>query len=398
MSIVRKTIKDFMNNEKSVGILLILCTIFSIILSNSTFHTFYHNFWETSVSFKLGNEYLFSTQGNALTVSELINDGLMSIFFLMVGLELIREIHIGKLSNRSQALLPVLGAIGGMIIPAGIYAYLNFGKDTISGAGIPMATDIAFALGVLSLLGKKIPLSLRVFLTALAVIDDLGAILVIAFFYTKKLSWIFLFFALFIWTILLLFKKLKINHLYLYIIGGIGIWYCLLNSGVHATLAGILLAFAIPFEGGNPHGQAMKLLSILQLPVNFIILPLFALANTALSIHLNIQELFSQSYTLGIFFGLIVGKPLGIILFTYLACALKFCRLPSETDWRQMIGIGFLGGIGFTMSIFITLLAFNPAIHADYITHAKIMILFSSLCSALIGYIYLYFIFRKNKI
>lgn len=395
---MRKTIKDFMNNEKSVGILLILCTIFSIILSNSTFHTFYHNFWETSVSFKLGNEYLFSTQGNPLTVSELINDGLMSIFFLMVGLELIREIHIGKLSNRSQALLPVLGAIGGMIIPAGIYAYLNFGKDTISGAGIPMATDIAFALGVLSLLGKKIPLSLRVFLTALAVIDDLGAILVIAFFYTKKLSWIFLFFALFIWTILLLFKKLKINHLYLYIIGGIGIWYCLLNSGVHATLAGILLAFAIPFEGGNPHGQAMKLLSILQLPVNFIILPLFALANTALSIHLNIQELFSQSYTLGIFFGLIVGKPLGIILFTYLACALKFCRLPSETDWRQMIGIGFLGGIGFTMSIFITLLAFNPAIHADYITHAKIMILFSSLCSALIGYIYLYFIFRKNKI
>lgn len=395
---MRKTIIDFMNNEKSVGILLILCTIFSIILSNSTFHTFYHNFWETSVSFKLGNEYLFSTQGNALTVSELINDGLMSIFFLMVGLELIREIHIGKLSNCSQALLPVLGAIGGMIIPAGIYAYLNFGKDTISGAGIPMATDIAFALGVLSLLGKKIPLSLRVFLTALAVIDDLGAILVIAFFYTKKLSWVFLFFALFIWAILLLFKKLKINHLYLYIIGGIGIWYCLLNSGVHATLAGILLAFTIPFEGGNPHDQAMKLLTILQLPVNFIILPLFALANTALSIQLNIQELFSQSYTLGIFFGLIVGKPLGIILFTYLACALKFCRLPSETDWKQMIGIGFLGGIGFTMSIFITLLAFNPAIHADYITHAKIMILFSSLCSALIGYIYLYFIFRKNKI
>lgn len=395
---MRKTIKDFMNNEKSVGILLILCTIFSIILSNSTFHTFYHNFWEISVSFKLGNEYLFSTQGKPLTVSELINDGLMSVFFLMVGLELIREIHIGKLSNRSQALLPVLGAIGGMIIPAGIYTYLNFGKDTISGAGIPMATDIAFALGVLSLLGKKIPLSLRVFLTALAVIDDLGAILVIAFFYTKKLSWVFLFFALFIWMILLLFKKLKINHLYLYIIGGIGIWYCLLNSGVHATLAGILLAFTIPFEGGDPHGQAMKLLSFLQLPVNFIILPLFALANTALSIQLNIQELFSQSYTLGIFFGLIVGKPLGIILFTYLACALKFCRLPSETDWKQMIGIGFLGGIGFTMSIFVTLLAFNPAIHADYITHAKIMILFSSLCSALIGYIYLYFIFRKNKI
>lgn len=398
MSIMRKMIKDFMNNEKSVGILLILCTIFSIVLSNSTLHTFYHNFWETSVSFKLGNEYLFSIQGNPLTVSELINDGLMSIFFLMVGLELIREIHIGKLSNRSQALLPVLGAIGGMIIPAGIYAYLNFGKDTISGAGIPMATDIAFALGVLNLLGKKIPLSLRVFLTALAVIDDLGAILVIAFFYTKKLSWFFLFLALIIWTILLFFNKFKINHLYLYIIGGIGIWYCLLNSGVHATLAGILLAFAIPFQGGKPQGQAMKLLSILELPVNFIILPLFALANTALSIQLNIQELFSQSYTLGIFFGLVVGKPLGIILLTYLACALKFCRLPSETDWKQMIGIGFLGGIGFTMSIFITLLAFNPALHADYITHAKIMILFSSLCSALIGYIYLYFIFRKNKI
>jgi Na+:H+ antiporter, NhaA family len=392
-----KLLKNFIENEKSLGSLLILCTILSLSLANSSFHILYHNFWETPFFLRAEILNIFNLPGISLTISEFINDGLMSIFFLMVGLELIYEVRIGKLSNLSHALLPIIGALGGMIVPAGVYAYLNSGKDTISGAGIPMATDIAFALGVLSLLGKKINLSLRIFLTALAVMDDLGAILVIVIFYTKKLSWYYLSLALITWMVLLLFKKLKIKYLYLYMIGGIVIWYGLLNSGVHATLAGMLLAFTLPFGDGNTHSNAMKLFSILQLPVNFIILPLFALANTALSIELNFQEYFSQSYCLGIFFGLVFGKPLGIILFTYLACALKLCKLPCETNWKQIIGIGFLGGIGFTMSIFITLLAFNPVIHTDYITHAKIMILFSSLCSGLIGYMYLYFICRKKK-
>lgn len=354
-------------------------------------------FLGNTVFLRAGILNIFNLPGISLTLSEFINDGLMSIFFLMVGLKLIYEVRIGKLSNLSHALLPIIGALGGMIVPAGVYAYLNSGKDTISGAGIPMATDIAFALGILSLLGKKINLSLRIFLTALAVMDDLGAILVIVIFYTKKLSWYYLSSALITWMVLLLFKKLKIKYLYLYMIGGIVIWYGLLNSGVHATLTGMLLVFTIPFGDGNTHSNAMKLFSILQLPVNFIILPLFALANTALSIELNFQEYFSQYYCLGVFFGLVFGKPLGIILFTYLACALKLCKIPCETNWKQIIGIGFLGGIGFTMSIFITLLAFNPVIHTDYITHAKIMILFSSLCSGLIGYLYLYFICRKKK-
>lgn len=393
-----KLLKNFIENEKSVGILLISCTILSLSLANSSFHISYHKFWETPISLRVGDLNLFNLHGVPLTILGFINDGLMSIFFLMVGLELIYKMRVGKLSNFSHALLPMIGAIGGMIVPAGIYAYLNFGKDTLSGVGIPMATDIAFALGILSLLGKKINLSLRIFLTALAVIDDLGAILVIAIFYTKKLSWCYLALALIIWIALLFIKNLKIKYLYLHMIGGIGIWFSLLNSGIHATLTGILLAFTIPFGDGTIHSKAVKLLSRLKLPVNFIILPLFALANTALSVKLNFQELFSHSYCLGIFFGLIFGKPLGIILFTYLACALKLCRLSSETNWKQMIGIGFLGGIGFTMSIFITLLAFNPAIHADYITHAKIMILFSSLCSALMGYLYLYFICRKKNI
>ena len=390
----QKLLNNFMRNEKSVGVLLIICTIISILLANSSFHTIYYKLWEMPISLKFGNLNFFSLQGNSLTISEFINDGLMSIFFLMVGLELIHEVYIGKLSKFSQALLPILGAFGGMIVPAGLYAYLNFGNETISGAGIPMATDIAFALGILSLLGKKVPLSLRIFLTALAVIDDLGAILVIAVFYTKNLSLYFLFLALAIWMLLLLFNRLNVKCLFLYILGGIGIWYCLLHSGVHATLAGILVALTIPFN----NGKATQLLSLLKYPVNFMIIPLFALANTALPIQLNFQELFSQPYCLGIFLGLVVGKPLGILLFTYLANILKLCKLPLETSWKQMLGIGFLGGIGFTMSIFITLLAFNPLTQSEYINHAKIMILFSSLCSALIGYTYLYIIYQKKKI
>ena len=259
----QKLLNNFMRNEKSVGVLLIICTIISILLANSSFHTIYYKLWEMPISLKFGNLNVFSLQGNSLTISEFINDGLMSIFFLMVGLELIHEVYVGKLSKFSQALLPILGA-----------------------------------LGILSLLGKKVPLSLRIFLTALAVIDDLGAILVIAVFYTKNLSLYFLFLALAIWMLLLLFNRLNVKWLFLYILGGIGIWYCLLHSGVHATLAGILVALTIPFN----NGKATQLLSLLKYPVNFMIIPLFALANTALPIQLNFQELFSQPYCLGIFF------------------------------------------------------------------------------------------------
>jgi NhaA family Na+:H+ antiporter len=291
-----------------------------------------------------------------------------------------------------------LGAIGGMLVPAGIYAYFNYGTDTISGAGIPMATDIAFALGILSLLGKKVPLPLRIFLTALAVIDDLGAILVIAIFYTKGLSLFSLGVALSIWLILFILNRLKVKSLIPYILGGIIMWYFMLNSGVHATITGVLLAFVIPFGDGSKDTKSYQLLAMLHRPVSFIILPVFALANTAIIINSNFQDLFSQNYSTGIFLGLLVGKPLGIFLFVFFSCAIKLCKLPSEIDWKQMLGVGCLGGIGFTMSIFVTLLAFDPAIHQDYINNAKFMILITSSCSAIVGYSYLSFVYRKKRL
>jgi len=326
-----------------------------------------------------------------------INDALMAIFFLMVGLELEREIYKGELSQRKKALLPLIGALGGMIVPATIYLLLNYGTDTQSGAGIPMATDIAFALGVLSLLGRRVPAGLRIFLTALAVIDDLGAIVVIAIFYSHDLELVNLGVALGVWLILLLMNRLKVKVLMPYLIGGAVMWYFMLNSGIHATISGVLLAFAIPFGDGSPNTISYKLQHALHRPVSFLILPIFALANTAIVIDFDFSEVFRQRYSLGIFFGLLLGKPIGVVLFCFVACLLKFCKLPARVDWKQMIGVGCLAGIGFTMSIFITLLAFDPVRYQDYINNGKFMILVSSLCSAIVGYFALSLIYRRKK-
>ena len=369
---VTQIFNDFFHSEKAGGITLIFCTLLSLFLANSALGENYIHFWHT----EFGGH----------SIEYWINDGLMTIFFLLIGLELEREIYNGELSDIKNALLPISAAIGGMLIPAGLFLFLNFGTSTQSGAGIPMATDIAFALGILSLLGNKVPTSLKVLLTALAVIDDLGAILIIAVFYTGDLNWMNLGIALAIFGILLLLNRLRIHNLIPYLIGGVFMWYFMLNSGVHATITGVLLAFAIPFSNGDKKSGSIILQNFLHLPVAFFVLPLFALANTAILIHSDWHLALPQKYTLGIALGLLIGKPIGIMLFSYLSVKLKVCKLPEDINWKAVIGVGFLGGIGFTMSIFITLLAFSDA---EHIENSKIMILLSSLMAGIIGFFYL---------
>lgn len=367
-----KLFHDFFESEKAGGFILIICTIVSLLVANSVWSESYLHIWHSQI----GNQ----------SIEYWINDGLMTIFFLLIGLELEREVYVGELSNFKNALLPISAALGGMIVPAGLYLMLNYGTVTQSGAGIPMATDIAFALGILSLLGNRVPVSLKVFLTALAVIDDLGAILIIAIFYTKNLIWTNLLIALGIFAFLLVLNRLKIRNLIPYLVGGIVMWYFMLNSGVHATITGVLLAFAIPFGNGDEKSSSFVLQHFLHIPVAFIILPLFALANTAIILKSDWQFMLSHHYTIGIALGLLVGKPIGIWLFSYLSVKFKISELPTDLNWKSILGVSFLGGIGFTMSIFITLLAFSDG---EYIDNSKIMILISSLIAGIIGLIFL---------
>ncbi|MCA0232917.1 MAG: Na+/H+ antiporter NhaA [Bacteroidetes bacterium] len=365
-----KLFKEFFDSEKAGGLVLIACTILSLVLTNSPIGTDYQLFFQSKFA--------------GLSVEHWINDGLMAVFFLLIGLELEREIYIGELSKIKDALLPLLGAIGGILLPAGIFLMFNYGTETQSGAGIPMATDIAFALGILSLLGNKVPTSLKVFLTALAVIDDLCAIIIIAIFYTKTLLWINLFIALFIFCLLLVLNRLKVRNLIPYLLGGIAMWYFMLHSGVHATITGVLLAFAIPFGNGDEKSTSYILQHFLHKPVAFIVLPIFALANTAIVVSGDITQTLTENNSLGIALGLIVGKPLGIFVLTFLAVTLGLCQLPSDLNWKSIFGVGLLAGIGFTMSIFITLLAFD---NETIINNSKLVILLSSLTAGLLGFI-----------
>ena len=365
-----KLFTDFFNSEKAGGLVLIGCTILSLTLANSNFGADYHHFWQTQFA--------------GHSVEHWINDGLMTIFFLLIGLELEREIYQGELSKIKDALLPIFGALGGMFVPAGIFLIFNYGTTTQSGAGIPMATDIAFALGILSLLGNRVPTSLKVFLTALAVIDDLGAIIIIAIFYTKTLLWTNIFIALGIFALLLMFNRMKVRNLIPYLIGGIAMWYFMLHSGVHATITGVLLAFAIPFGNGDEKSTSYILQHFLHKPVAFIILPIFALANTAIVFSGNISQTLTENNSLGIALGLIVGKPLGIFILTFLAVTFGLCKLPTDLNWKSIFGVGLLAGIGFTMSIFVTLLAFDSE---TIINNSKLVILISSLTAGLLGFL-----------
>lgn len=380
----KNLIQSLLNHELSGGIFLILCTILSLLLTNVLLGESYIAFWNISLA--------------AMPLNSWIDDGLMTIFFLYVGLQLKREIYYGELHNIKRATLPIFAAIGGMLIPALIYLLFNFNdSSTIRGAGIPVATDIAFALAVITLVGHRVPIALKLFLMALAVIDDLGAMVIIAFFYGSDLHFTYLLSALGTLALLLLFNYLKIKSGWIYIIVGIIAWYFMRHSGIHATIAGVLVAFTLPSHADNPEAFSTRLEALIEKPVTFIILPLFALSSTAILVNFDSFATLGHNYGLGIFFGLVIGKPIGITFASWIACRLGICTLHPSLSWPKIIGAACLGGIGFTMSIFITLLAFDPALHGDYINNAKLVIIISSTVAAIIGFVILKLLCRQSK-
>ncbi|MFD2366493.1 Na+/H+ antiporter NhaA [Pseudoduganella sp. GCM10020061] len=371
-----QTFRKFAQSGKAGGVLLILCTLLSLGIANSPLGEDYLGFWRQVVA--------------GLSIEHWVNDALMAVFFLLIGLELERELQNGELSDLRNAMLPIVAAAGGIAIPSLIHFTLNGGSPTQAGIGIPMATDIAFALGVLALLGKRVPASLKIFLTALAVMDDLGAIIVIAVFYTAEVSFAYLLAALGVFAVLLAMNRIwRIMALWLYLLGGVLMWFLMLKSGVHATIAGVLLAFAIPYSAAQDDAASPshRLENALHKPVAFLILPVFALANTGIVIGAGwAQELLSAN-SVGILLGLVAGKPAGIVLFSLVAVMLGVCRLPLDLAWRHILGAGLLGGIGFTMSIFITNLAY--AGQPEVINASKMAILLASLMAGLLGFAWL---------
>ena len=356
--------------------MLILCTVASLLMANSSIGATYLSMWQGYVG--------------GLSLEHWINDGLMAIFFLLIGLELERELYSGELAQVKNALLPIFAAVGGMVVPALIHFSLNAGTSTQAGVGIPMATDIAFALGVLAILGKRIPASLKVFVVAFAIIDDLGAVVVIAAFYTTHLSVWYLLGAVGVWTLLYVLNRLfQVMSLVPYLLGGALMWFLMLQSGVHATIAGVTLAFAIPFSAKDDdyNSPSHKLELFLHKPVAFIILPIFALANTGISVGADWIHNVTSINSIGIIAGLILGKPLGVTFLCFVAVASGLCRLPPDLNWRHISGAGILGGIGFTMSIFITNLAFVE--NTKTTNASKMAILFASLIAGTIGFLWL---------
>lgn len=381
--------REFFASEKTSGILMLICTLLSLLIANSGWGGNYSGFWHSDIDLSFGPVDL------NYSVEHWINDGLMAIFFLLVGLEIERELYIGELSAIKNASLPVAAAIGGMAVPALIHFSLNAGTPSQSGFGIPMATDIAFALGILALLGSRLPDSLKIFLTALAIIDDLGAILIIAIFYNQGLSWAYLGTAAGIYAILLIMGRMKVYNLVFYLVPGIIMWYCMMKSGVHATITGVLLAFAIPFGRNDEKSPSYRLQHYLHKPVGFLILPLFALANTGLVLSKEWYTQLTSSNSLGIALGLLIGKPVGILLFCFLFIKLKWAVLPAGADWKQLAGISILGGIGFTMSIFISNLAFNDP---DLTHSSKIVVLISSTIAGILGLAVLSWVLKKVSV
>ena len=379
----------FFGSQTAGGILLMLCVIASLLIANSDAGIYFENFLGKNLGYE--NSFLHLKYPILLW----INDGLMAIFFLLVGLEIKRELIDGELSSVKQATLPFFAAIGGMLLPALIYVLLNINGNASSGWGIPMATDIAFAVAVISLLGKKVPLALKIFLTALAIVDDLGAILVIAFFYTNELNLNYL--PYIIGTLILLFalNYFNVKPIVFYLIPGAFLWYFIHGFGVHATIAGVLTAFFLPTTPDEKESPLEKLEHLLTKPVNFIIMPIFALANTNIRFESEMTNGIFGGLSMGIILGLCLGKPIGITLMSYLAVKLKISELPKDTRWAQVVGLGLLAGIGFTMSIFIALLSFD---NLEFQTQAKFSILMASLISGILGYTALKFLSSKKKV
>lgn len=383
-----KPFKDFLRSGQIGGLILILAVIVSLIIANSPLGEPFHHLLSVEIGRNLGSVQL------RYPLELWINDGLMAIFFLLVGLEIKREILEGELSTPRQAALPVFAALGGMLVPAALYFLLNRNTGTASGWGIPMATDIAFALAIISLLGKRVPASLKVFLAALAIVDDLGAILVIAIFYTSEVHFDQLLYAGGIVALLAAFNFFGVKRLIFYIVPGVFLWYFIHHSGIHATIAGVLLAFTIPTNNTSVESPLEKLEHLLNRPVNFLIMPLFALANTAIRFESGMVEGLGSTLALGIIAGLVVGKPLGIALFSFISVRLGLSSLPSRSTWKHIIGLGLLGGIGFTMSVFIALLSFSDPLHQS---EAKFAILIASLLAGSAGYLYLNHLYKKKK-
>jgi len=372
--------KKFLSSNQFSGIILILCVIVSLLIANSS----------SSESFQLLLDKKIGTSLFHLEypLSIWINDGLMAVFFLMVGLEIKREIIEGELSSSKNASLPIFAAVGGMLVPAVIFTIFNYGTLYENGWGIPMATDIAFSLAIISMLGSRIPNSIKIFLAALAIVDDLGAILVIAIFYTDQIHWSYLLLSFGVALLLFVLNFLKVTKLIFYIIPGLFLWYFLHHSGIHATIAGVLLAFSIPTNKSNTEISPLeKLEHKLHFPVSFLIMPIFALANTNITFNSGMINGLTNTLGLGIVCGLILGKLIGINFFSFLAIKLKVSSLPQNSSWMQMIGVGCLAGIGFTMSIFIALLSFKTEIQIQ--DEAKFAILIASFLSALLGFIIL---------
>jgi len=424
-------VQRFIQQEKSGGLLLGISVVIALILANSPLAKGYHHFLEHTFGFRWDGESFFN-----FSIHHWINDGLMSVFFFVVGLELKREIIGGELSNPRKAMLPIVAAIGGMLMPALIFLLLNPSGEMHKGWGIPMATDIAFALGVLFLLGSKIPLSLKVFLTALAIVDDLGAVLVIAFFYTSNIEMTYLMSGLIILGFMYLGNRLGVRSVFFYAFLGIaGVWTCFVISGVHATIAAVLAAFTIPadvkinetvfiskittylerFKNIDPTENTPTLTNdqlhvlekineatIAATPplqrlehamhplVTFVIIPVFAIANAGVDLDIDFESLFDTNVAVGVALGLLVGKVLGVVGFTAVLIKLKIAKVPEGMNIHNLFGIGFLASIGFTMSLFITSLAFT---HEEYQTQAKIGIFVASIIGGIIGYL----ILNKNS-
>ena len=374
-------IRKFFKLKAAPGILLLMAAIAAILVENSFLGDSYSKLLHSSININISN---FSIEKD---LHHWINDGLMAIFFLLIGLEIKRELVQGHLSTREQFSLPAVAAIGGITIPAIIYISLNFGNEvTTNGWAIPTATDIAFALGVVTLLGNRIPISLKVTLVAIAIIDDLVAIIIIASFYASDLSINYLFFAAIATFILFVLNNRKINKLSPYVILGILLWVFVLKSGIHASLAGVLLAQFIPIKpkDTSAHSPLYKLEHSIEPWVNFIILPIFAFANAGVSFSGMKLNLLWDPVTLGIILGLFFGKQIGVMLFTYLGSILKICKLPSDISWAQYYGLSLVTGIGFTMSLFIGSLAFTDP---EYQTSVRLGVLIASLLAGIFGYL-----------
>lgn len=382
-----RSFKEFFESSTGGGILLMVCVVLALIVANSPLGDSLLTLLSTQVGFENESIHL------KYSIKQWIDDGLMAIFFLLVGLEIKRELVEGELASPKKAALPIFAAVGGALLPAAIYGILNFSEDTHHGWGIPMATDIAFALAVISMLDKRVPASLKVFLAALAIVDDLLAILVIAIFYSSDLHLTYLLYAGILFLIQIGFNKFGVKNILAYVIPGVFMWYFIHHSGVHATIAGVLTAMTLPTTEDDVESPLERLEHLIAKPVNFIIIPLFAFVNTAIVLSADMFGGLTSRMGMGIILGLILGKSLGILSTCWICVKSGISSLPEGAKWSHMFGVGLLAGIGFTMSIFVSMLSFSDALHIE---EAKLAILVASLLAGVLGYLYLKMISKKS--